>query len=55
MKRWNTDQPDNAGGNENCLTLDLRYPGEALLDDVPCSSKFQYICEVLKIAIIFKR
>jgi hypothetical protein len=42
---WKSGQPDNLGGGEHCLSLDLTT-GEALLSDVSCGSKYQYICEV---------
>jgi hypothetical protein len=42
---WRGGRPDNAGGNEHCATLDLTND-QAVLDDVDCSLKYQYICEV---------
>jgi len=44
--RWSSGQPDNLLGKENCLVLDIK-PGSALLSDVNCDSRYQYICEVL--------
>jgi hypothetical protein len=43
--RWKVGAPDNVGGTENCLVVDLTT-GKAQLDDVPCNSTYQYICEV---------
>jgi hypothetical protein len=44
-RSWRGGKPDNANGNEHCATVDLTN-GQSILDDVPCSSQFRYICEV---------
>jgi hypothetical protein len=42
---WKVGAPDNSGGKENCLVVDFAA-GKAQLDDIPCNSTYQYICEV---------
>jgi hypothetical protein len=45
FKRWKIGQPDNLGGAEHCVAVDLKT-GKAVLIDTSCESKYQYICEV---------
>ncbi|XP_052860567.1 perlucin-like [Anopheles cruzii] len=37
------NQPDNAGGNENCL--EIGREGALSWNDAPCDAKHRYICE----------
>jgi len=44
------NQPDNAGGNENCVSLRQVFPGGAAADsyvmnDEVCDLEFDFICE----------
>jgi hypothetical protein len=41
-------QPDNAGGNENCLGINLDTNKSELQDEV-CATELFYICEVLRV------
>ena len=38
-------QPDNYGGREHCVEATLRWGSVPVLNDIPCNSKFSYICE----------
>ena len=38
---WDTDDPDDAGGNEDCI----RFKGSFVLEDKPCSDTESYVCE----------
>ena len=44
---WNTGEPDNLGGDENCIEV-YSDPGHAWHDkwnDVPCNLKRNYVCK----------
>lgn len=38
---WDTDDPDNAGGNEDCI----RFKNSYVLEDKPCADTLSYVCE----------
>jgi hypothetical protein len=38
---WDTDDPDNAGGNEDCI----RFKNSFVLEDKPCTNLESYVCE----------
>jgi len=38
---WDTDDPDDAGGNEDCI----RFKNNYTLEDKPCTDKLSYVCE----------
>ncbi|KAK7874178.1 hypothetical protein R5R35_006224 [Gryllus longicercus] len=41
--RWNTNQPDNAGNNENCGSIHAATMG---LNDLPCTTyRTPFVCE----------
>jgi hypothetical protein len=49
---WDKDQPDNKGGNEDCIHLKLKKdasgkPQEFVLTDRNCSDKYVLACKVL--------
>jgi hypothetical protein len=45
--RWQPGQPDNLGGNQNCLHLKiLKKYSNAVVSDRNCSSKFTFACQV---------
>ena len=39
---WYSDEPNNAGGNENCAVLG--WDSQMKMNDVTCSDLFPYIC-----------
>ncbi|CAB3380763.1 Hypothetical predicted protein [Cloeon dipterum] len=41
---WMQNEPNDAGGNQNCLAVNA-VNNKALLSDEPCSTKLRYICE----------
>ncbi|CAL1540731.1 unnamed protein product [Lymnaea stagnalis] len=42
---WHTGQPNNVGGNQNCLLM--QYPADGYTwGDIECDSKHPFICEV---------
>ena len=42
---WNTGQPDNAGGIEDCMEIN-RWAGQPYINDIPCNYNLgAYICE----------
>ena len=44
---WNTGQPDNQGGEENCIEV-YSDPGQSWHDawnDIPCDQKRNYVCK----------
>jgi hypothetical protein len=48
---WDTNQPDNKGGNEDCIHLKLKkdasgLPQEFVLTDRNCSHKYILACKV---------
>ncbi len=38
---WDTDDPDNAGGGEDCV----RFKNSFVLEDKPCGDTESYVCE----------
>ena len=43
---WNSNQPDNAGNNQDCAQL--AYGDDGLFDDNWCTTKYQFICKIQK-------
>lgn len=41
---WHSGEPNDAGGNEDCMQL-FRYGLDYTWNDEPCSSPFRFICE----------
>ena len=41
---WEEDEPNNAGGNENCVHI--RIPETLAWNDVPCSNEYAYMCKL---------
>jgi len=39
---WHKDNPDNSGGNENCIHL---FFSELIWNDIPCNLNMCFICE----------
>jgi len=50
---WETGQPDNLGGKENCVGLNLDT-SKAEIRDEDCTKQMLYICEALPTVILFK-
>ena len=47
FENWNTGEPNNQGGEENCIEVDSD-PGKDWHDrwnDVPCTNKRNYVCK----------
>ena len=47
FENWRTGQPNNQGGQENCIEVDSD-PGQSSHDqwnDVPCSNKRNFVCK----------
>lgn len=43
---WATGQPDNMGGNENCLEFTYRWSETVpVWNDIPCHQQYPYFCE----------
>ena len=40
---WNSGEPNNSGGNENCA---LMYTNTAGWNDASCSSNHDFVCEI---------
>ena len=40
---WASDEPNNSGGNENCM--DLKETGYWYINDDPCTSEYMYLCK----------
>jgi hypothetical protein len=45
---WATGQPDNFGGKENCLGLNMTKV-KVELQDEDCLKQFPFICEVIQV------
>lgn len=45
---WATGQPDNFGGKENCLGLNMTKV-KVQLQDEDCLKQFPFICEVIHV------
>ena len=46
-ENWNTGEPDNLGGEENCIEV-YSDPGQSWHDkwnDIPCNQKRNYVCK----------
>ena len=41
---WAAGEPNNAGGNEDCMQFGRYYPASTWNDE-PCTSSFRYVCE----------
>ncbi len=48
---WAAGQPDNAGGDENCVSIDSLNKG--LWSDLPCSAQLRFWCQRTPNAIVF--
>jgi len=42
--KWRSPEPNNKGGNENCVQL-LRFDDKYAMNDNHCETKFNFICE----------
>ena len=42
---WYSGQPDNWGGNEDCLEFNWKASSPGKWNDGPCSVKRKYVCE----------
>ncbi|CAB4017967.1 Hypothetical predicted protein [Paramuricea clavata] len=40
---WNSGEPNNSGGNENCVVM---YTNTARWNDASCSSNHDFVCEI---------
>jgi hypothetical protein len=49
---WDTNQPDNLGGNEACLHLKILKTGGLKLTDKNCANKFIVACKVFRLFLI---
>lgn len=45
MYFWMKVEPNNAGGNEDCIVLAGDISSKFLFNDAPCDRKFCMICE----------
>jgi len=55
--KWKANQPDNAGSGENCLNIIASTgtpPGNVVLNDLPCTYKMKYLCEVSFVSFKYK-
>ena len=43
VKDWNPGEPNNSGGDEDCLTIN--HGGH--WNDRPCHNVYRYVCEVI--------
>ncbi|KAL1276609.1 hypothetical protein QQF64_036232 [Cirrhinus molitorella] len=50
FRYWNTKQPDNAGGGENCNLIELKAQGR--WHDNPCTNYFPFVCHEDKLFLI---
>ena len=44
--RWNSGEPNDAGGHENCGHMYTHGTGKAKWNDINCNSRWGYICEI---------
>ncbi|XP_041654469.1 ladderlectin-like [Cheilinus undulatus] len=43
FKHWAKGEPNNAGGHENCMHMNLK--GKDFVNDIPCHVKMAFLCE----------
>ncbi|KAL1276650.1 hypothetical protein QQF64_036273 [Cirrhinus molitorella] len=50
FRYWDTKQPDNAGGVENCTSVKLKAQGQ--WNDIICTSQYPFVCHEDKLILI---
>ncbi|ROJ38582.1 C-type mannose receptor 2 [Anabarilius grahami] len=50
FRHWNTGEPNNAGGNENCTAIEQNAQGQWL--DISCNNQFPFVCHEDKLILI---
>ncbi|XP_016122193.1 C-type lectin 1-like, partial [Sinocyclocheilus grahami] len=50
FRYWNTGEPDNNGGGENCAAVKLNAQGKWF--DVSCGHQFPFVCHEDKLIVI---
>ena len=44
--RWTSGEPNNEGGNENCVHMYVNGGGKSYWNDINCNNKYGYICQI---------
>ncbi|ROL28496.1 C-type mannose receptor 2 [Anabarilius grahami] len=50
FRYWNTGEPNNNGGNENCTAIEQNAQGQWL--DISCNNQFPFVCHEDKLILI---
>ncbi|XP_048039444.1 C-type mannose receptor 2-like isoform X2 [Megalobrama amblycephala] len=50
FRYWKSDEPNNAGGNENCAAIEPNTQGQWI--DISCNNQFPFVCHEDKLILI---